>query len=49
MAMKKILFSFFALMGVLAAQAQQKWDFTQTPESDVAALTAAGTASCVRG
>lgn len=41
--MKKILFSIIALLGVLNANAQTKWDFTQTPESDVAALSAATT------
>ena len=41
--MKKILFSIIALLGVLNASAQTKWDFTQTPESDVTALTAATT------
>ena len=41
--MKKILFSIIALVGVLNAGAQTKWDFTQTPEADVTALTAATT------
>ena len=41
--MKKILFSIIALLGVLNTSAQTKWDFTQTPESDVTALTAATT------
>ena len=41
--MKKILFSIIALLGVLHANAQTKWDFTQTPESDVTALKAAPT------
>ena len=41
--MKKILFSIIALLGVLNVSAQTKWDFTQTPESDVAALMAATT------
>ena len=39
--MKKILFTIVALLSVIGAQAQTKWDFTQTPASDVAALSAA--------
>ena len=41
--MKKILFSIIALLGVLNASAQTRWDFAQTPESDVTALSAATT------
>lgn len=41
--MKKFIFTLISVMCTLAVSAQQKWDFTQTSDSDVAALTAATT------
>ena len=39
--MKKILFTLVALISMMAANAQQTWDFTHTPEADSTALAAA--------
>ena len=40
---RKIIFSLLCLVGMTSMQAQQKWDFTQTPADDVTALAAATT------
>ena len=39
--MKKTLFTLVALISIMAANAQQTWDFTHTPDADSTALAAA--------